>query len=233
MGTAEISSGTFVHDPMLAPSMITASLLWLISWGSRRPGRPENRSKWFIEAGVVAGVLVLVVVSHLYHGRLVYWLPIPFAFVALNLSATPQRIRNVLMIGLAVLGLGYSMAKMPARAKRAFDPDNATVRLERRLKAWEVEAGDLIYCCGDFRLGCYFTPAPVQGFDGIFEITKLPSATHVFIDTLRCPAAPDSSTLQSLGFERWTPSSPEELALLDGYPQTIPEVWIRKTFENR
>lgn len=119
MGTAEISSGTFVREPILAQTLIPTSLFWLISWGSRCPGKPGNRTQWFMEAGVVAGVLVLVVVSHLYHGRLVYWLPIPFAFLALNLSATPQRIRSGLMISMAVLGFGYSMFTLKARASWA------------------------------------------------------------------------------------------------------------------
>lgn len=233
MGTAEISSGTFVREPILAQTLIPTSLFWLISWGSRCPGKPGNRTQWFMEAGVVAGVLVLVVVSHLYHGRLVYWLPIPFAFLALNLSATPQRIRSGLMISMAVLGFGYSMFTLKARASRAFAPVNPTVQLERRLDAWEVGAGDLICFCGDYHLAFYYTPALVQGFDGTFETDKLPSATHVFIDTLRCAAAPDASKLQALGFERWAPSSPEEFALLDGFPKTIPEVWIRKSSGNR
>lgn len=232
-GTAEISSGTLVWHPLLAQALIPTSLLWLISWGSRCPGRSGNRTRWFMEAGVVAGVLFLVVVSHFYHGRLVYWLPIPFAFVALNLSAMPQALRNGLMISLAVLGFGYSMFTSKALAKRAFAPVNATVRMEKRLDAWEVKTGDLIFCCGDYHLAAYFTPAPVQGFDGTFDVRKLPTTTHVFIDTLRCNSAPDTTELQRLGFEKWEPSSPEDTAALKGQPATIPEVWIRKTIGNR
>lgn len=233
MGTAEISSRTFVREPNLAPTLIPTSLLWLISWGSRCPGRPGNRTPWFMEAGVVVGVFILVVVSHLYHGRLVYWLPIPFAFVALNLSAKPQALRNGLMISIAVLGFGYSMFTSKARAKRAFAPVNPTVQLERRLDAWEVKTGDLIFYCGDYHLTCYFTPAPVQGFDGTFDVHKLQAATHVFIDSMRCFSAPDATELQRLGFEKWEPSSPEDIAALIGQPATIPEVWIRKTIGNR
>ena len=229
IGTSEISSGRFNLNPSLTQSLIPAAFIWLISWGVRFRGRLGNRFKWLTEAGAVVGVFILVVVSHFYHGRCVYWLPIPFAFVALNFNAMPKAFRNAMIISIAVLGFGYSGYKLPGLAKRALRPVNPTIQLNNRLDAWHVEAGDLIFCCGDYHLRCYFTPAPVEGFNGTFEIAKLPSATHVFIDTPRCPAAPDASKLQALGFERWAPSSPEEFALLDGNPETIPEVWIRKT----
>lgn len=203
MGTTEISSGTFGWAPSVTQTLIPTSLLWLISWGSRFPGRPGNRTQWFIEAGVVAGVLVLVVASHLYHARLVYWLPIPFAFVALNLSAKPQALRNGLMISIAVLGFGCSMSDLKELATRAFAPVNPTVRMEMRLDAWQVKSGDLIFCCGDYHLACYFTPAPVQGFDATFDVHKLPTTSQ--LPTWQCFTSVlplRKNPLQSIDFQR-------------------------------